>query len=286
MTGLAIITISRGSYSHGQEIAEKVAGLLGYECVSREILVDAAQLFNVSEKKLIGSLNDAPNILERMVHGKERYLEYIKASLLEYARKGNVVYHGHAGHLLLTEVPNVLKVRLLAEKDDRIALLQQRRNLSREQALAIIESEDKNRVNWTRYLYKMDLNDPWLYDIVIKIGGLNIEDACEIICRAARSESYQSTDESKQAIDDLAITNRIQAELKSICDAQVSVKNGEVQVKVAAQKRRKSGYISPALQYHIGEAYQHDVTRQIHEIAHKVPGVKDVFCQVDMPYYT
>jgi cytidylate kinase len=283
---MAVITISRGSFSHGQEIAEKVAGLLGYECVSREILVEAAQLFNVSEKKLIGSLNDAPNILERMVHGKERYLEYIKASLLEYARKGNVVYHGHAGHLLLTEVPNVLKVRLLAEKGDRIALLQQRRNLSREQALAIIESEDKNRVNWTRYLYKMDLNDPWLYDIVIKIGGLNIEDACEIICRAARSESYQSTDESKQAIDDLAITNRIQAELKAICDAQVSVRNGEVQVKVAAQKRRKSGYISPALQYHIGEAYHHDVTRQIYEIAHKVPGVKDVFCQVDMPYYT
>lgn len=283
---MAIITISRGSYSHGQEIAEKVAGLLGYECVSREILVEAAQLFNVSEKKLIGSLNNAPNIIERMVHGKERYLEYIKASLLEYARKGNVVYHGHAGHLLLTEVPNVLKVRILAEKDDRIVLLQQRRNLSREQALAIIESEDKNRVNWTRYLYKMDLNDPWLYDIVIKIGGLNIEDACEIICHAARSESYQSTDESKQAIDDLAITNRVQAELQSICEAQVSVRNGKVQVMVAAQKRRKSGYISPALQYHIGESYQHDVIRQIHEIVHKVPGVKDVFCQVDMPYYT
>jgi len=283
---MSVITISRGSYSHGQEIAEKVAVVLGYECVSREILVDAAQLFNVSEKKLIGSLKDAPNILERMVHGKERYLEYIKASLLEYARKGNVVYHGHAGHLLLTEVPNVLKVRLLAEKDDRIAFLQQRRNLSREQALEIIESEDKNRVNWTRYLYKMDLNDPWLYDIVIKIGELSIEDACEIICRAARSETYQSTDESKQAIDDLAITNRIQAELKSICDAQVFVKNGEVQVKVGAQKRRKSGYISPALQDHIGETYQHDVTRQIYEIAHKVPGVKDVFCQVDMPYYT
>ena len=283
---MAIITISRGSFSHGQEIAEKVAGTLGYECVSREILVEAAQLFNISEKKLIRSLNDAPNILDRIVGGKERYLEYIKASLLEYARKGNVVYHGHAGHLLLTDVPNVLKVRLLAEKDDRIALLQQRQNLSREQALAIIESEDKNRVNWTRYLYKMDLNDPWLYDIVIKIGRLNIEDACDIICRAARSKSYQSTDKSQQAIDDLAIANRVQAELQSICEAQVSVRNGEVQVKVAAQKRKKSGYISPALQQHIGESYQHDLSRQIHEIVHKVPGVKDIFCQVDMPYYT
>ncbi|MGD9106189.1 MAG: cytidylate kinase-like family protein [Desulfobacterales bacterium] len=283
---MAVITISRGSFSHGQEIAEKVAGTLGYECVSREILVEAAQLFNVSEKKLIQSLNDAPNILERIVHGKERYLEYIKASLLGYARKGNVVYHGHAGHLLLTEIPQVLKVRILAEKDDRISLLQKRENLNREAAAERIENEDKNRIHWTRYLYKEDVNDPKLYDIVINIGNLTIEDACEIICLSARSKNYRITDETKQTIDDLAITNRIQVELKSICEAQIFVKNGEVQVNVAAQKRRKSGYISPALQHHIGEAYQHDVTRQIHEIARKVPGVKDVFCQVDMPYYT
>jgi cytidylate kinase len=283
---MAVITISRGSFSHGQEIAEKVAGTLGYECVSREILVDAAQLFNVSEKKLIRSLNDAPNILERIVHGKKRYLEYIKAALLGYVRKGNVVYHGHAGHLLLTEVPNVLKVRLLAEKDDRIVLLQQRQNISREQALAIIESEDKNRINWTHYLYKMDLNDPWLYDIVIKVGELNIQDACEIICHAAKSENYQTTEESKQITDDLAIANRIQVELQPICEAQVSVINGEVQVKVAAQKIRKTGFASPALQHHIKETIQQDLIREINEIANKVPGVKDVFCQVDLPYYT
>jgi hypothetical protein len=205
---------------------------------------------------------------------------------LGYARKGNVVYHGHAGHLLLTEIPQVLKVRILAEKDDRISLLQKRENLNREAAAERIENEDKNRIHWTRYLYKEDVNDPKLYDIVINIGNLTIEDACEIICLSARSKNYRITDETKQTIDDLAITNRIQVELKSICEAQIFVKNGEVQVNVAAQKRRKSGYISPALQHHIGEAYQHDVTRQIHEIARKVPGVKDVFCQVDMPYYT
>ncbi|MBU1162009.1 MAG: cytidylate kinase-like family protein, partial [Proteobacteria bacterium] len=53
---MAIITISRGCFSHGQEIAEKVAGMLGYECISREVLIEAAKLFNVSEKKLIKSL--------------------------------------------------------------------------------------------------------------------------------------------------------------------------------------------------------------------------------------
>jgi hypothetical protein len=76
---MAIITISRGCFSHGLEIAEKVARRLGYECLSREVLVDAAQLFDVSERKLIKSIHDAPNILERVTNGREKYLAYIKA---------------------------------------------------------------------------------------------------------------------------------------------------------------------------------------------------------------
>lgn len=283
---MAIITISRGSFSHGREIAEKVAKMLGYDCLSREVLVEAAQMFDVSEKKLVKTLHDAPTILERITHGKTKYLAHVKAALLEYVRKDNVVYHGHAGHLLLTEIPNVLKVRILAEKNDRIAFLHQKRNISKEAALALIEKEDKHRINWTRYLYKMDLNDPWLYDIIIKIGMLTIEDACNIIFNAVKSENYKSTPETKQAINDLAITHHIQAALQSICEAEVSVSNGMVQVKVAAQKRKKSGVVSPALQHHIGEAYQHDLTRQIDDVVHKIPGVKKVFCQVDLPYYT
>jgi cytidylate kinase len=282
---MAIITISRGCFSHGQEIAEKVAGMLGYECVSREVLIEAAKLFNVSEKKIIKSLHDAPTILERIVHGKTEYLEDIKAALLGYARKDNMVYHGHAGHLLLTEIPQVLKVRILAEIEDRIAFLQQRQDISREQALSDIENEDKNRSNWTRYLYNTDINDPRLYDIIIKIGALTIDDACEIICLAAKSDAYLMTDESKQALDDAAIASYIHAALQSICEAQVSVKNGEVHLKVAAQKRRKTGQMSPALQSNLGASYQDDLTGQISKIAYGIPGVKKVFCSVDPPYY-
>jgi cytidylate kinase len=282
---MAIITISRGCFSHGQEIAEKVADMLGYECISREVLVEAAKLFNVSEKKLVKSLHDAPTILERISNGKTKYLEDIKAVLLGYARKGNMVYHGHAGHLLLTEIPKVLKIRILAEIEDRIAFLQQKKNVSREQALLDIENEDQHRIQWTRYLYKMDVNDPKLYDIVINIGNLTIDNACEIICLAAKSDAYLMTDESKQALDDAAITSYINAALQSICDAQVSVKNGEVHVKVAAQKRRKTGHLSPALQDHLGSSYQDDLTRQINKIVYDIPGVKKVFCNVDPPYY-
>lgn len=71
---MSIITISRGSYSRGKEVAEKVAAALGYECISREVLLEASEQFNIPEIKLVRAIHDAPSILERFTYGKERYV--------------------------------------------------------------------------------------------------------------------------------------------------------------------------------------------------------------------
>ena len=64
---MAIVTISRGSYSKGKDIAEKVAEKLGYECISRDLLLEASQHFNIPEIKLVRALHDAPSVLEPVV---------------------------------------------------------------------------------------------------------------------------------------------------------------------------------------------------------------------------
>lgn len=57
---MSIITISRGSLSGGQELAERVARRLGYRCISREVLVEAAAKFGVPELKLSEYLEKMP----------------------------------------------------------------------------------------------------------------------------------------------------------------------------------------------------------------------------------
>ena len=37
---MSIITISRGSYSRGKEVAEMLSRALGYACLSREIILE------------------------------------------------------------------------------------------------------------------------------------------------------------------------------------------------------------------------------------------------------
>ncbi|MBU4002727.1 MAG: cytidylate kinase-like family protein, partial [Proteobacteria bacterium] len=49
---MSIVTISRGSYSRGREVAEKLSLALNFECVSREIILEASEQFNIPEIKL------------------------------------------------------------------------------------------------------------------------------------------------------------------------------------------------------------------------------------------
>ena len=84
---MSVITISRGSFSYGKEIAEKVAQRLGYECVAREVLLEASKDFNIPELKLFQAVADAPSILERIVYTKDKYIAYIQAGVLKYLRK-------------------------------------------------------------------------------------------------------------------------------------------------------------------------------------------------------
>ena len=71
-SSVSIITISRGSYCKGKEIAEKLAKNLDYECISREILLEASEHFHIPEIKLERAIHNAPSILNRFTHGKER----------------------------------------------------------------------------------------------------------------------------------------------------------------------------------------------------------------------
>ncbi|MFC1815226.1 AAA family ATPase [Thermodesulfobacteriota bacterium] len=283
---MEIITISRGSFSHGKEIAERVAEILGYECISREILLEASRFFHISERKLLKSLRDAPSFLDKITHGRgrEQYIAYIKAALLEHVKKDGVVYHGHAGHLLIPEVAHALKVRIIADMDARVALLMQKENMSSADALAFIKDSDRNRAEWTRYLYKVDIEDPRLYDIIINIGGMKIEDVCTIICSTVRCEPFKTTPETKRALGDLALQSHISAALQPICKAEVISRDGFVHIKVPAQKLTETGYSSPQTRSQVHETIQIDLIKEITEIVNTIPGVKDVVCDVEKPY--
>ena len=283
---MAIISISRGCASYGQEIAERVAEILGYACVSSEILFQASRLFDIPETKLHQSLHHAPTILDRITRRRQRHLSYIQAALLEYVKRDNVVYHGHAGHLLIPKVSHVLKIRVIAELRNRITLTRARLQISEDEALGFIKSEDRHRAAWTWHLYKTNISNPRLYDMVLNVSRLKIQNACEMICAAAQSDTYRASPESRRAIENLALSSHVQAALKGICDAEVITDGGRVNVRVRGPKLRKTGSASYHVRRGVFEQIRADLSREVVEAVLKIPGVKELVCVVDLPYYS
>ena len=206
---MGIVTVSRGSYSSGKEIAEKAAQRLGYDCISREVILEASKEFNIPEIKFTQAFEDAPSILDRFTYGKKKYIAYTQAALLKYLTKDNLVYHGFAGHYFVQGISHVLKVLIFAGLDYRISTVMERDKISRKEASRFIKKIDDQRRKWGQKLYGIEPWNPAAYDLVLNIDKITIEDAVDTICRISRSKQFHTTPESKRTMDDLALAVKV-----------------------------------------------------------------------------
>jgi cytidylate kinase len=257
---MGIIAISRGSYTRGKKIAEKVARKVGYECISREILLKASQDFSIPEETLIRAIEDAPSLLDRITRGKERYITFFRASLYNSLKPDNVVYHGFAYHFFLGDIPHVLKVRIITDLEDRVATVMGRDELSRKEALHSIEEIDQQRIKWGRKLYGIDVSDPNLYDLVLNTGRITEDDAVDVICSIAGLSRFQTTPASKKAMEDLALAADVETHLFNVRPrVEVCTDNGFISLKTEAQVSQDSPLVE-----------------KMEEIMKMVPGAKGI----------
>ena len=210
---MSIIAISRGTLSGGEALAKGVAERLGYRCVSREVILEAAWAYGVPADELLSAMEKRPPLWERLAGKRTTYLTFMRASLCEHARGGNLVYHGYLGHLLLPGIAHVLGVRVIADMDFRLQAAMQQQHLARPAAIAYLEKVDKERRQWTRFLYDVDWDDPHLYDVVLNLSRVSLSAACETVVRLASQAEFQPTAASVKAMEDLALSSRVSAEL-------------------------------------------------------------------------
>ncbi len=213
---MPVITISRGSYSRGKEVAEALARELDYECISRDILVEASDQFNIPEIKLVKALHDAPSVFERFSHGQEHYISYFKSSFLSHIAKGTIVYHGLAGHFFLQNISHVLKVRITAKMSDRVQEEMKREGCSKATALYNLKKDDDERRRWSLQLYGKDAWDSRLYDMVFCVDTLTVDDIVDILSKTVRKKQFQETEESIAQLQERVLLAKIYAMLTPI----------------------------------------------------------------------
>jgi cytidylate kinase len=234
---MTVITISRGTFSGGKMLAECLSQTLGYRCIDRDVILARAAMQSVSEQRLREALETPPWQFRAVAnHRKYIYLALIQAALAEEVRTGKAVYHGLAGHLLLQGGIAVLRLRIIAPLEFRIRMAQDRLNLSRSEAVGHIEKVDKERQQWTRYLYGVDWEDPSLYDLIINLEYLSIKQACRLVAGMVSETGLDLSPEHEERMEDFVLGSRVRAALASSpftshLEVEVEARHGSVCIK-------------------------------------------------------
>ncbi|MBM3882266.1 MAG: BON domain-containing protein [Verrucomicrobia bacterium] len=265
---MAIITISRGSFAGGRAVAQRLSERLKLPALSREdLLAQAAQAYGIRETDLAKALNQSPPFGHGLPGRRQAYVKCVSAVLLEHLCQGHLVYHGHVGHLLLADISHVLRVRVLANLEYRIAAAMEQHQLRREQAIAHIQRADEERSRWARFFYGVDWQDPTQYHALLNVSQMALESVVETIVRMSELEDFQPTPASEQRLSDLALGAQVWAALAKNPDTrstalEVSASQGVVLIRGTAGSARALELIPAA--------------------AAAVPGVTEVSCEAHL----
>lgn len=246
---MAIITISRGSYHMGKEVAEKVAVRLNYKCVSREDILATSEQFKLPEFNLLKNTSDAYSAFGKFIYGKEKFLAFIEASLMDFFRKDNVVYHGFIGQVYAKKLPFSLNIRVLADIETRISYVMSSQGYSRSDAIKFLENIDETRVKWGLFLYGIDIRTADIYDLVIHTKKFTVDSAVDIIVNAIKQPEFKTTPELLQIGEDLYLAAKIKKILiEKYPEVEVNSINGVVCIKIAdVQKEELQRDIEPLI---------------------------------------
>jgi cytidylate kinase len=107
---------------------------------------------------------------------------------------GNVVIVGRGSQALLADRPDVLRVRVVAPLEQRIANIARRENVSLERAERMVKGVDRQRLRYLKRVEHCDPNDLHLYDLIINTGMISVEDAVDMAVTALQSKAERLFD--------------------------------------------------------------------------------------------
>jgi len=134
------------------------------------------------------------------------------------------------------------------------------KNIRKKEAAELLRKDDEERKKWSKHLYGIDTGDPSLYDLVIHIKKIGVNDVVELICAAARLSHFQTTPQSQKIVEDLALAAEVRAALVELKpDVKIQASNGDIKICTA-----------------VNESKGMAVVGEIEKIAKTIAGVKAV----------
>lgn len=211
---MPIITISRemgtGAYFIAQELAKK----LKYTMVDGpRLAADAAQYgLTVEMLKMVDEKPPSYNTADDRIRAAA--LNHIELMLLDYAKKGNVLLYGRGGQDLLTGCGNVLRLRFVADFEERVERFSEREWIDPDLAQELIRRSDHQRGGFIHFYFDRDWSDPLGYDLVFNTSRLSQASIVDTVVAAVKDPQFKEADRwSNAVIESTILKKKIETEL-------------------------------------------------------------------------
>ncbi len=202
---MAVITISRQFGAGGRTLGEMVAKKLGYEFYDNEVIQMVSIHAKVSADSVDALEKETGGIFKKVITDvvpkglkdlivsrkqetidEEIYVDILQKIITEIAEDGNAVIIGRGSQYILKDRENTFHVLITADGKDREKFLEEKYDLTHDQAIRAVGQDDRRRANLFRKFGVTDYDQPERYHLVLNTSKLDFDTACELICELVK----------------------------------------------------------------------------------------------------
>jgi CMP/dCMP kinase len=192
------VTISRLTGAGGVQFPEKLVHSLNekdkkadssWMYFDKEILEVVLEEHNlpkeISKYMPEGKISEIQDVIEQLfgLHPSEhKLIKIISDTILHLSHLGNVVLVGRGSNIITRYNKNGIHLRLVSSLENRVEHFQKHFKKSKSEALKLIKKEDKERATYIKKYFNKDIDNPYLYTLVINFDLIKVDDAIELIC--------------------------------------------------------------------------------------------------------
>ena len=197
---MTVLSISRQFGAGGWTLGKAIAERLNYQFVSVGVIEQMAKNARVSPEwikstekragdwllrftsKLVSSSFIERHVGEsRADFDEDKYLIFLDNIIRKIAREDNVVILGRGSQFILQDDPNVVKVLMVANMEDRVRFIEKIWNVSAREAEKSIQTREKRRDVFLKHFHQGPANSLNLYHIIANTSKISLEEAEELV---------------------------------------------------------------------------------------------------------
>lgn len=213
---MPLIAMTREMGSLGKDVAAGVAARTQRKVVYHEIIEPIANKMRLRKSHVERFLEGKSGIWERLTTDKTSLSIFTADETFRFLRDDSTaVIRGWGAVHLLKNIPHVIRVRVCAPLETRIARMMQRLSTDNREAVENeIQLSEEAHTAITKRHFGVNWRDPENYDLVLCTERLSVEECVEEVECMMKKRCFQETPESVRMVANLALEWSVRSALR------------------------------------------------------------------------